>query len=122
MKFFPDSIPDGIPDAVPFRAEPDSNSSIYVEWSETTPNTDPLLLRYLVSVSGPLGSSNSGGGDAQLNFDLLSGERNLVVGDLQPNAAYQVAVTASSLRGVAPVPRPLNVSTFPNGKKFNFNK
>ena len=109
--FFDDCILDGIPDPVPFRVEPDTNSSVYVEWSASSPNTDPLLLRYLIRIQGPFANDTT-----EMNFDLLSGKRSLVIQDLEPNVAYQVAVTASSLVGVAQLPNLKEVTTFSNGE------
>ncbi len=52
----------------------------------------------------------------EMTFDLLSGEQSLVIADLEPDIKYQVTVTTSSLKGMAQVPAPLEVSTFPNGE------
>ena len=89
---------------------------MYVEWNASKPNTDPLLLRYLVEIQGP-----SHNGTTVMNFDLLSEKRNVVIVGLEPNAAYQVAVRASSLVGVAPLPSLMEVITFPNGESCDWS-
>ena len=113
----------GIPDTVPFRAEPDTNSSIYVEWNQTATSIHPLLLRYELTVSGPILSSSREAGPVTTGNTtqrvLLSDVRNAVVRDLQANAQYQVLVTASSPTGRQREGREMLVSTFPNGESVD---
>ena len=110
-----------VPDPVTFHAEPDSNSSIYVTWNQTTTNTDPLLLRYEVEISGPVVPLTvSCPQDPQTNTPLLVEEllydaRNLTIRGLQANTMYEVVVTASTSSEESEG-REVVVSTFPNGK------
>ena len=96
-------------------AQPNSNSSIYVEWNATTPNTDPLLLRYEVTYIDLAPSQENETTSTITTKSLLSGSRSAVIEGLRPNAMYEVSVAATSLVGRSQE-RHMPVSTFPNGE------
>ena len=98
-----------MPGAVLFRAEPNTNTSIFVEWNvPTNPNTHPLLLRYHVFLVGsPLRREESFG-------PFPAHQRDFVVTGLEPGVEYTVSVVASSLAGQGERP-PANVTVAPFG-------
>ena len=93
---------------------PDSNSSIYVEWNETTSSIDPLLLRYELTIWGPLDLPPSDEGTVE-NVTLLAEVSSYLITGLEPNAIYRVGVAASSLEGRG-LKREAEAYTFPNGE------
>jgi hypothetical protein len=102
---------------VQFHAEPDSNSSIYVEWNETIVNTNPLLLRYEVMLAGPLEPLPGEGVSVNLSLQasLMSDARSHIITGLRSNAMYRVGVVASSPAGPGQSME-LDTYTFPNGE------
>ena len=102
-----------LPGVVSFLAQPNSNSSVYVEWNATMPNTDPLLIRYLVTYNDLFLQGNET--TPPTTVTLLSHSRNITISGLRTNAIYVVGVAASSLAGRSQEGY-VSVSTFPNGE------
>ena len=101
---------DGIPGSVAFRAEPDTNTSIYVSWSQATPlRTHPLLLRYEILFRDTTNDVNSTFGP------FLLSQTSYIVTGLEPNVEYLVSMVATSLQGRSDVTS-RSVTTFPNRK------
>ena len=93
-----------------FTAEPDTNTSIYIQWGEATPpRTHPLLLRYEILFRDV--DSN-----ASVTFGpFLSTQFNYTMTDLEPNTEYVISVVATSLAGGSEGSNQ-SVNTFANRK------
>jgi len=88
-----------VPGPVSFRAESDTNTSIYVEWSTPSdPNTHPLLLQYHVF----LVDSSSRRVESFGPFPIYW--THYVITGLDPGVEYSVAVVASSVEGHGELP------------------
>ena len=99
-----------VPQPVTFSAEPDTNTTIYLQWDPaTSPRTHPLLLRYEILLCDTINNVN-------LTFGpLLSMYLNYTITDLEPNTEYSVSVVATSPQGRSDFSS-LFVNTFPNCK------
>lgn len=88
-----------MPGPVSFRAESDTNTSIYVEWSTPSNlNTHPLLLQYHVFLVDSSSRRLESFGPFPIYWT------HYVITGLDPGVEYSVAVVASSVEGRGELP------------------
>ena len=108
------------PGPVTYRAQPDSNSSIFIDWDELrTPNTNPLLLTYELYLYDVVENRSLGSSMGTMFGPFPTFQRNFIVSGLEANAEYWVAVVGVSLVGRGVANGRVSVKTFPNGELYD---